>query len=254
MENYNEKYSKDLKDKIVKESQEPKRGLENRSGRIFGGSVLVIIGAFLLARQFGIELPEWLFSWGTLLIAFGLFIGAKHSFRGIGWLIPIIIGGVILIENFIPDLSIKHYIWPLLIICLGLFMIFRPRHHHRRDWGWEPGVSSEDSIDATSIFGSTKKSIISKDFKGGDITTVFGGTDLNLTQADINGTVVIDVTQVFGGTKLIVPAHWSIQSDVVCIFGGIEDKRPQSKDITDPPKVLKLDGTCIFGGIEIKSF
>jgi predicted membrane protein len=254
MEDYNEKYSKDLRDKIVREAQEPRRRLEHRSGRVFGGSVLVIIGAVLLARQYGIELPEWLFSWGTLLVALGLFIGAKHSFRGFGWFIPIIIGGVILIENFVPELSIRHYIWPLLIICFGLFMIFRPRHHHRRDWGWEPGVSSEDSIDATSIFGSTKKSIISKDFKGGDITTVFGGTDLNLTQADINGTVMIDVTQVFGGTKLIVPAHWSIKSDVVCIFGGIEDKRPQSKDITDPPKILKLDGTCIFGGIEIKSF
>ncbi len=253
MENYNEKYSKDLKDKIVAEAQEPRRGLENRSGRIFGGSVLVIIGGILLVRQLGVELPEWILSWGTLLIAVGLFIGAKHSFRGIGWMIPIIIGGVILIENFVPDLSVKHYIWPLLIICFGLFMIFRPRHH-RRDWGWNPEVSSEDFIDATSIFGSTKKNIISKDFKGGDITTVFGGTDLNLTQADISGTVVIDVTQVFGGTKLIVPAHWSIQSDVVCIFGGIEDKRPQSKDIPDSPKILKLDGTCIFGGIEIKSF
>src|SRR5258706_12432246 len=253
MENYNEKYSKDLKDKIVTEAQEPRRGLENRSGRIFGGSVLVIIGGILLVRQLGVELPEWILSWGTLLIALGLFIGARHSFRGIGWMIPIIIGGVILIENFVPDLSVKHYIWPLLIICFGLFMIFRPRHH-RRDWGWNPEVSYEDFIDVTSIFGSTKKNIISKDFKGGDITTVFGGTDLNLTQADINGTVVIDVTQVFGGTKLIVPAHWSIQSDVVCIFGGIEDKRPQSKDIPDSPKILKLDGTCIFGGIEIKSF
>jgi predicted membrane protein len=246
-----ENYSKDLKD--VKGDQEPKRGLENRSGRTFAGSILVIIGAILLARQFGVNFPEWLFSWGTLLITLGLFIGAKHSFRGLGWLIPIVIGGFILIETFMPDLSVKHYIWPLLIICFGLFIIFRPRHH-RRDWGWSPEVSSEDYIDATSIFGSTKKNVISKDFKGGDITTVFGGTDLNLTQADINGTVVIDVTQVFGGTKLIVPAHWNIQSDVVCIFGGIEDKRPQTKEIPDSTKVIKLDGTCIFGGIEIKSF
>ena len=248
-----ENYSKDLTDKIVKEAKEPKRVLDNRSGRIFGGSVLVIIGGFLLARQLGIELPEWIFSWGTLLIAFGLFIGAKHSFRGLGWMIPIAIGGFILIESFMPELSVKHYIWPLLIICFGLYMILRPRRNPR-DWGWAPEISSEDSIDATSIFGSTKKNVISKDFKGGDITTVFGGTDLNLTQADINGTVVIDVTQVFGGTKLIVPAHWTIKSDVVCIFGGIEDKRPQTKDFPDSPKVLKLDGTCIFGGIEIKSF
>jgi len=247
-----ENYSKDLKDKLVPEGQEPKRGLESRSGRIFGGSILVLIGALLLARQFGVDFPAWLFSWGTLLIAFGLFIGAKHSFRGIGWMIPMAIGGFILIGALVPELAFRDY-WPLFIIGLGLLMIFRPRHH-RRPWGWKPEISSDDTIDATSIFGSTIKNIISKDFKGGDITTVFGGTDLNLTQADINGTAVIDITQVFGGTKLIVPAHWNIKSDVVCIFGGIEDKRPQSKEIPDSTKVIKLDGTCIFGGIEIKSF
>src|SRR6185295_4360134 len=107
------------------------------------------------------DLPEWLFSWGTLLIAFGLFIGARHSFRGIGWLIPIAIGGFILVGTFVPEIAIRNY-WPLVIICFGLFMIFRPRHH-RRDWGWKPEISSDDTIDSTSIFGSTMKNIISKD-------------------------------------------------------------------------------------------
>jgi len=252
MENNNEKNSND-RDKI-KDTYETKGGtIESRSGRIFGGSVLIIIGAVWFARQFGVEFPAWLFSWGTLLIALGVFIGSRHSFRGFGWIIPIVIGTIMLIETFVPELSFRHYLWPLLIIGFGLLMIFRPRHH-RRNWESNHELSSDDTIDATNIFGSTKKNIITKDFKGGDITTLFGGTDLNFTQADINGTVVIDVTQVFGGTKLIIPAHWNIKSDVVCIFGGIEDKRPQSKEITESNKVLKLDGTCIFGGIEIKSF
>jgi predicted membrane protein len=56
----------------------------------------------------------------------------------------------------------------------------------------------------------------------------------------------------FGGTKLIVPSDWDVQSGVVTIFGGIEDKRQPAQ--INPVKVLYLDGTCIFGGVEIKSF
>jgi predicted membrane protein len=173
-------------------------------------------------------------------------------------MVPILVGSAFLIDDMLPEVSFREYIWPLLIISFGLFMIFRPRGRHRRwgspkDWG-SPTVSSEDEIDSTSIFGGTRKNIITKDFKGGDITTVFGGTDLNFMQADIQGTVNIDITQVFGGTNLIVPPHWSLKSDVVCLFGSIEDKRPQVKDLPDPSKILKLSGTCIFGGIEIKSY
>jgi predicted membrane protein len=85
------------------------------------------------------------------------------------------------------------------------------------------------------------------------VVNFFGGTDLNLSQSDINGVAVLDLTQVFGGTKLIVPSNWKVQSEVVAVFGGLDDKR---RDLAnpDPNKVLVLKGTCIFGGIDIKSF
>lgn len=74
-------------------------------------------------------------------------------------------------------------------------------------------------------------------------------------QADINGKVMIDVTQIFGGTKLLVPAHWEVQTEMVAIFGGIEDKRPQSHDKNyDGVKILVIVGTSVFGGIDIKSY
>lgn len=246
-------FEKDLRQKIEKDTH-GSSNLDNRSGRLFGGLILVAIGGALLARQIGADVPYWLFSWKVLLIAIGLFIGSRHSFRGIGWLFPILIGSVFLLEDFVPGLTIQQYIWPVVIIAFGLFMMARPRHRRPKDWNWETQISSDDFIDATSVFGGTRKNIIAKDFKGGDITTFFGGTDLNLTQADIQGKVVIDITQVFGGTKLIIPPNWTLQSEVVCVFGGIEDKRPLSKETPDPTKVLVLRGTCVFGGIDIRSF
>jgi predicted membrane protein len=230
-----------------------------------------------------------MWSWHVLLIAMGLFIGIRHNFRSPAWFILMVVGGVFLIQSkeFANDLGIKNLdsVWPLALIVLGLFFILRP-HRHRRQWqdyvndkveskiddAWgkhgEPSdtkadpapaqptqsILSEDYIDSTSIFGGVKKNIISKNFKGGDITNIMGGSEIDLTQADINGVVTIDLTQVFGGTKLIVPSNWQVKAQMAAIFGGVEDKRSIQNTALDPNKILILDGTSIFGGIEIRSY
>jgi predicted membrane protein len=113
---------------------------------------------------------------------------------------------------------------------------------------------TDDIIDSTSIFGGVKKNVISKDFKGGEVTAIFGGTELNLSQADINGKVHLEINQLFGGTKLIIPSNWQVQSDTTSIFGSVEDTRSGSGQYMDPNKVLIIDGSSVFGGISIKSY
>ncbi|MDZ4716234.1 MAG: DUF5668 domain-containing protein [Cytophagales bacterium] len=234
-------------------SEEPGNRLQNNSGRVLGGIVLVVVGLAFFARQSGMDLPYWLFSWPMILIVIGLYIGGRRAFRLGGWVVLLVIGGVFLAEDVLYDFDMRHYLFPTIIVCVGLYMILKPRRGRKRSWDAATS-STEDAVEATSIFGSTRKNIISKDFKGGEITTLFGGTDLNFTQADIQGTAVIDITTAFGGTKLIVPSHWNLKSEVVCIFGGIDDKRQVMKEGVDNGKTLVLKGTCIFGGIDIKSF
>jgi hypothetical protein len=113
--------------------------------------------------------------------------------------------------------------------------------------------SSEDYISATTVLGGIHKNILSKNFKGGDITIFMGGAELNLSQADIQGTAALDITQIMGGTKIVVPPHWTIRSELTSIFGNIEDKR-QNIGVPNPDKVLILDGTSVFGGIEIRNY
>ncbi|MBL4677545.1 MAG: hypothetical protein JKY70_15290 [Mucilaginibacter sp.] len=116
-----------------------------------------------------------------------------------------------------------------------------------------PPPSHDDYLDATSIFGGVNKTILSKNFRGGDITNIFGGTELDFTQADIHGRVVIDVTQVFGGTKLIVPANWHVISDLAAVFAGVDDKRVKTGQ-PNMDKVLVLKGVSLFAGIDIRSY
>jgi hypothetical protein len=162
-------------------------------------------------------------------------------------------------------LDIKPFIWPAVIIVIGLFMIFRPRRRNDSgpwgDWRQHQGVvtdndasGEQDMIDSVSIFGSIRKNILSKNFRGGEVVSFLGGTELNLTQADLTKPAVLEMTQVFGGSKLIVPSNWTIQStELVSVFGGVDDKRMVSQNV-DPNKVLILKGTNVFGGLEIKSY
>jgi predicted membrane protein len=240
-------------------------------GKFAGGLLIVTVGTLFLMRELGAEIPQWIFTWKTLLIGIGLVGLIKHGFSRMGWLIPMAVGGAFLVSDLYPELLIKSILWPVVIIIVGLFIMFRPRrkfrHEHWRRWRQDrhryadayrqrqSAGTSEDFIDSTAVMGGVEKNILSKQFKGGDVTNVFGGTELDLSQADFEGKITLEVTQVFGGTKLIVPAHWQIQtSTTVTVLGSIEDKRPvNSQTGSDPNKILVLNGTTIFGGIEIRS-
>ncbi len=263
-----------------------------RNGKALAGIILLAVGAVLLFRQFDFFfIPDWLFSWPMLLICWGLFVGAKSNFHKPSAFILILLGSMFLINDNVHNSS--GIVWPLGIICFGLWMILR-RHgrfdkdfvkHNSAKWEWKgyqdtaadagtTGFSPNDTppmndpatgqtnyrhtgdeyLDAVSVFGSVKKVILSKDFRGGDIVNIFGGAELDFTQADINGRVIIDITQIFGGTKLIVPPHWQVVPDIAAVFAGIEDKRLKSTAAPGSEKVLVIKGVSIFAGVDIKSY
>jgi predicted membrane protein len=247
-------------------------------GRVWGGLFLLVIGGLLLAKASGVFFPSWFFTWPLLLIGIGLMSGIRHGFKGIGWLFPIAIGGIFLADKISSDFNLRPYLWPILFIAAGVFIIFRPRGRHCLQDGpgdnslkdemlseeskttavekpqWQGNINDRnDIIDITAVFGGVKKNVLTKTFRGGDIVTFMGGTEINLTQADFAGRITIDTFNMFGGTKLIIPPDWDVQSEVVTIFGGVDDKRPPVSG-TAHNKVLYLEGTCIFGGLEIKSY
>lgn len=246
----------------------PMHRKQGRKGRIFAGLILLIAGGALLLRNLDLVLlPWWLFTWPMILIAVGLISGVKHGFRGGFWLVFMLLGVLFLFNEIDPTLHLKRFIAPIAIIAVGLTFLLRPKKRRRHpghgssyhgdynyNYAGSEGELANDYIDITSVFGGVKKNVLSKNFRGGELVNFMGGSEINLTQADFNGRIVIDATNIFGGTKLIVPSSWDVQSEVTAIFGGVDDKRQLAGMNADNKKVLVLDGLCLFGGIEIRSY
>jgi predicted membrane protein len=252
-------------------------GERREEGRIIAGLILVGVGAALLLRNTGFPLPYWLFTWPVILILVGIYSGVKHNFRNSSWMVMIAVGGFFLIDRIIPGLSLAPYFWPVLIIALGVIFILRPK---KESWNFMSDQEKEvvtgsisnisvassiakdnyysdnsDFLKVDSVFSGVKRNIVSKNFQGGKIACVFGGVDIDLTQADIQNKVIIKLDVVFGGAKLIVPAHWTIYNEIDGAFHGVDDKRKFNTTITpDPDKVLVLKGSVVFGGVEIRSY
>jgi Domain of unknown function (DUF5668) len=227
------------------------------------GLILLIVGGALLARQAGVLFPSWMFTWEMLVIVVGLTVGIVNRFRDFAWIIIIAVGVFFLMDDVYPP--IKHFVWPVVIILLGLVILLKSSQQKKTMIATDtPAVTNtpiittaqsykEDVLDVVAVLGAMKKVVFSKNFKGGEVVCVFGGAEINLSQADFEGTIKIEIVAIFGGTKLIVPPHWQIRSEAVAILGGVDDRRdPVASANSD--KVIILDGTAICGGIEIDSY
>ena len=85
-------------------------------------------------------------------------------------------------------------------------------------------ADSGEYINVQAILGGVKRNVQSKNFKGGEILSFLGGSEISFMQADIRHPIVLEVNNVFGGTKLIIPSNWDVQNNISAVFGGVEDK------------------------------
>jgi predicted membrane protein len=243
--------------------------------RIIFGSIVIIAGIILVLRNTGFPFPSFLFSWPMILIAIGVFSAIKDKFTNNTWWILIALGTFFLVSREFPDLELGDFFWPAIVIAIGLSILLgkstwlinktKRSDSSSTNSSFQPaesigtnesndttGSKGEDVLDAAAIFGVVKKNIYSKNFKGGELVSVFGGTEVNLMHADFTGEMKLEIVNVFGATTLFVPSHWQIRTEAAAILGAIEDKRREPTAIqTD--KVLIIEGVVLFGGIDIKS-
>jgi hypothetical protein len=154
-------------------------------------------------------------------------------------------GALLLYANHYPDrldwASAWDWLWPVALLLVGVVLVLNRR-----------GADDLDDDNRISAFllmaGHSLRSNAPR-FRGGELTIVMGGYELDLTEAGpAEGDGLIEIFAMMGGVELKVPRNWTVQADVTCIMGGVENK---SRPDPDADHVLRLKGCVIMGGIEI---
>ncbi len=226
------------------------RGYSLFTAQAFMGLVLLVIGlAFLLDNLGFMRAHEVLQFWPVVLIGFGLlklFEPGPAGARMFGFVLALV-GLLILLDNL--DVVYFHIwgLWPLILVLMGISMVWRVFAKNGS------GSESDDSFLHSSAFmGGGKRSGVSRDFRGAQLTSVMGGIELDLRGAQIQGTeAVIDLFAFWGGVELRVPEEWLVVAQVTPILGGVEDKTRHPSETSAKRPIVK--GMVVMGGAEVKN-
>lgn len=227
------------------------------SNRIIIGVILVLAGLFLVIRNTGF-FPDFIdnviFSWPMLLVGIGLVmtLGASEKTAGV---IVMAVGGFFMIPLiFRETFHMYNMFWPSIFIIIGVIFIMSKR----RGWGavTSKGRIGDDFIDYVNVFSGGERQVVSQNFKGGRVTAVFGGIELDLTKAKLTpGVSELEIACVFGGATIIVPDDWHVTIEITPILGGFSDSRKLIPGRSvDPSKHLIIKGAVVLGGGEVKSY
>lgn len=223
--------------------------------RVWLGAILIILGGLFLLNSldiFDFRFTRIFISWPFFFFVIGLYILVQTEKKVFGAILTGL-GGLFLIPRIIPGVYISwSVVFPILLIAVGLYIIL----HRRKNTEFLRGEIKEDTVDDISIFGGGDKIVTSKNFKGGNITAIFGGSEINMTQCQLaEGVNSIDVFALFGGTTIIVPKHWNVVVSVSSVLGGFSNKGIKDPTIEiDTSRSLVIKGLVIFGGGEVKNF
>jgi predicted membrane protein len=241
------------------ERNKPAKNPADKSNRFIIGVLLIIAGFILILRKSTV-LPEPLdhfidnivFSWQMLLIVIGVITlaGSDNKTPGI---VLICVGGFFMIPQLFTDFFRSfNFFWPTLFIVIGIVLLLNSKRIGKT-LNYTSG-SKADMIDYVNIFSGAERQLITDNFLGGRITSIFGGGEVDLTRSSLApGDNVIEITCIFGGTTIIVPENWNVILNITPILGGFTDSRRIGSDvIKDTTRSLTIRGTVIFGGGEIK--
>lgn len=237
------------------------------SANVLIGILAIFVGFVIIGNRTDFisdNLFRIIISWQALLIGLGIvnLSKSKHSFSGF---VLIIIGTIFIIPKIIPiPGEYRYLVFPAVLIFIGILIVFRSLIYPKSDFhqkfhrNFEKSKFdfSEDYVDEKCVFGSVNVNVTSKQFKGGKIETVFGGTKINFLNSELSQDTenVLDVDIVFGGLELIVPRNWNVVIKTASILGGFEEKGFTPSNEIDSSKKIVIVGRTIFGGGEIKRY
>jgi predicted membrane protein len=227
----------------------------NSQQRLILGAFIIIIGALALLDNLRIfNTRDLLQFWPTVFVVVGAIKLSQANTRS-GYIIGggLIAAGTIITLNRLGLINFRmRDWWPLLMIGAGLLVIFKDKATNLfQDLQHNTTPSTNDSyLDIVAVMSGHQGNIASGDFRGGAITAIMGGAELDLRNAVIQTEAVLNVTAFWGGITLKIPSDWTVVNNGFAFLGGIDDSSVPSMNAN---KRLIITGTAVMGGVEIKN-
>jgi hypothetical protein len=175
------------------------------------GFGLAMVGvAMLLDRAGVIAAREILTFWPVLLILFGAAV-CWQAVRGVD------------VNGKRP----RPIVGPGMVLVLVMASILGSEAWERRD-RFERRTSTEDSPALFALMGQAHSVSHSTSFKGGNMTSVMGGSRLDLREAKMapGEEATLDVFGLMGEVEILVPEGWVVDVRATPVMGGVKDSRP----------------------------
>jgi predicted membrane protein len=229
---------------------------------------------FTLDKLGSVDAGEFWEYWPVLLIAVGIGrVAQPRGTQGRGFgVVLMVLGTWFLLSN----LDLIHYsfgdVWPILVVLLGIMMVWRaitgpffesPRRRLKEAMAAGDGSAAvgglatsgsdtSSTVNGFALLGGVKRKVVSQDFRGGALTAILGGCELDLRHASISsGQAVIDTFALWGGIEIRVPQEWSVVVQGTPILGAFDDKTVRVGG--DGSKVLVIKGVALMGGVDVKN-
>jgi predicted membrane protein len=233
-----------------------RRDRTNRSvpSQVVLGLMVIAMGVLFLLDNLGIlEFRRGLAFWPLVFIVAGVVKMVDTSSRN-GYVVGLVLVmvGATLMANRLGFIYVSfNTVWPLLLIGLGGMVLYRAATGRRaRGMPLKDQPDSDGVVDITAILGGVERRVTSQAFRGGEVTAIMGGCELDMRGASIEGEAVLDVFAVFGGITIKVPPDWTVVLHGTPILGGFDEKTAAAPDSS---KRLVIRGYAILGGLEVRN-
>ncbi len=224
---------------------------QGSSGQALAGLLLLLVGGSIFAHNLDlIDARRFWRYWPVAPLAFGLVKlgwGGSRGDKALGVVLTVF-GGAHLAKALGYWSPGPADIAALVLMTVGGFFIVRGLFGRPA-----PDISAEasDTISAFAVLAGFERSNNSQNFRGGDLTAVMGGCEIDLRHASMRAPAAIDVFVMWGGIEIRVPDDWTVELRGTPLLAGFVDKTRAPVLASD--KRLIVRGVALMGGVEIKN-
>lgn len=224
---------------------------------IVWGIVLVAAGVIFALNSLDITNIDIFFKgWWTLFIIIPCTVGLFTDRNNIsGNLIGIALGVFLMLcaRGILQYSMIWKLLLPIFVVAIGLKIFFRGLFGRKDGEDDDDDDDEEEKADsdvhtANAIFSAHRVNYDGMVFRSAELNVIFGGAQLDLRNAIIEGDCNVRANCIFGGITILVPENVNVKVNGSSIFGGT------SNQTTDHPgaHTIYVKGNSIFGGVSVK--